>query len=78
MEIVELAEDKHPFFLGVQFHPELKSRPLSPSPPFQGFFDAAAGLFKRQYLKAAVKRSDSAVSLVSSESPRSTTSSNGN
>jgi CTP synthase len=35
VEIMELKE--HPFFVGVQFHPELKSRPLSPHPLFSKF-----------------------------------------
>lgn len=36
--LVEIAElKKHPFFLGTQFHPELKSRPLSPHPLFVEF-----------------------------------------
>lgn len=38
-EIVERSD--HPWFLGVQFHPELKSRPLSPHPLFVGFINAA-------------------------------------
>ncbi len=41
VEIVELEE--HPFFVGVQFHPEFKSRPLAPHPLFQGFVAAALG-----------------------------------
>jgi len=42
-EVVELARDqRHPFFFGLQGHPEFKSRPLSPSPPFLGFVEAAA------------------------------------
>ncbi|KAL9256733.1 CTP synthase 2-like protein [Drosera capensis] len=41
MEIVEL--DNHPFFIGVQFHPEFKSRPAKPSPPFLGLIAAATG-----------------------------------
>ena len=44
MEIAELDRAEHPFFLGSQFHPELKSRPGAPSPPFVGFVAAAAGL----------------------------------
>ena len=32
---------KHPWFLGVQFHPELKSRPLNPHPIFVDFIKAA-------------------------------------
>jgi len=38
-EIVELPT--HPFFIGVQFHPEFKSRPLRPHPLFRGFIAAA-------------------------------------
>jgi len=41
MEIMELPRDKHPFFLGTQFHPELKSRPLTPHPLFREFIKAA-------------------------------------
>jgi CTP synthase len=43
MEIVELDPKDHPFFLGVQYHPEFKSRPLKPSPPFFGLVSAAIG-----------------------------------
>jgi CTP synthase len=42
MEIVELKN--HPFFVGVQFHPEYLSRVLRPSPPYLGFVAASAGL----------------------------------
>ena len=38
-EIVELKA--HPWFIGVQFHPEFKSRPLSPHPLFSSFIKAA-------------------------------------
>jgi len=38
-EIVEYEE--HPWFIGVQFHPELKSRPFEPHPLFQSFVGAA-------------------------------------
>jgi CTP synthase len=38
-EIVELAD--HPWFIGVQFHPELKSRPFEPHPLFKSFVKAA-------------------------------------
>ncbi len=41
MEIAELPTDAHPFFLGVQFHPELQARPLSPHPLFTAFVKAA-------------------------------------
>ena len=39
MEAVELSE--HPFFIGVQYHPEFKSRPNKSHPLFQGFVNAA-------------------------------------
>jgi CTP synthase len=38
-EIVEYAD--HPWFIGVQFHPELKSRPFQPHPLFASFVEAA-------------------------------------
>lgn len=41
MQILELKE--HPFFVGLQPHPEFCSRPLNPSPPFLGFIAAACG-----------------------------------
>lgn len=42
MEIAELPRKVHPFFLGTQFHPEFKSRPLNPHPLFIEFIRAAA------------------------------------
>ena len=33
----------HPFFVALQAHPEFKSRPMRPSPPFAGFVAAALG-----------------------------------
>ncbi|MBT4941833.1 MAG: CTP synthase, partial [Candidatus Magasanikbacteria bacterium] len=39
VEIVEL--EKHPFFIGVQFHPEFTSKPLAPHPLFLGLIGAA-------------------------------------
>src|SRR4029434_10200026 len=41
IEIVELSRDEHPWFLGCQFHPEFKSKPLSPHPLFSSFVHAA-------------------------------------
>jgi CTP synthase len=38
-EIVEIPT--HPWFIGVQYHPELKSRPLTPHPLFRSFVEAA-------------------------------------
>ena len=40
--IVQVAElPTHPFYLGVQYHPEFLSRPGAPSPPFAGLIDAS-------------------------------------
>ena len=44
MEIAEISRDTHPFYFGVQFHPEFKSRPNRPSPPFFAFACVVAGL----------------------------------
>ena len=41
VETVEIAE--HPFYLGVQFHPEFKSRPTRPHPVFRKFVESALG-----------------------------------
>ena len=38
-ETIELKD--HPWFIGVQFHPEFKSRPLEPHPLFSSFIKAA-------------------------------------
>lgn len=40
MEIAELPESEHPFFLGTQFHPEFQARPLTPHPLFTAFIKA--------------------------------------
>ncbi len=42
VEIIELAD--HPYFVGTQFHPEFKSRPLHPHPLFVGLIKAALKL----------------------------------
>jgi CTP synthase len=41
VEFVELPEQVHPFFVGTQAHPELKSRPTRPHPLFRAFIGAA-------------------------------------
>ena len=46
VEIIELP--KHPFFIGTQFHPEFKSRPLTGHPLFNGFIAAS---IKKQKIK---------------------------
>ncbi|GAA0534168.1 CTP synthase [Rhizomicrobium palustre] len=40
-EIMEIPEPAHPWFIGVQFHPELKSKPFDPHPLFKSFIAAA-------------------------------------
>jgi len=45
VEIVEIAD--HPWFLGCQFHPEFKSRPMDPHPLFISFIEAALA-YKKQ------------------------------
>ena len=39
-EIIELKD--HPWFVGVQFHPEFKSRPFTPHPLFSSFVKAVS------------------------------------
>jgi len=41
MEVFELESSVHPYYVGVQYHPEMKSRPLKPSPVFVGLLRAA-------------------------------------
>jgi CTP synthase len=46
VEAIELPTSVHPFFIGVQFHPEYKSRLLTPHPIFLGFVKAATEMSK--------------------------------
>ncbi len=46
VEIVEVTD--HPWYLGCQFHPELKSRPMEPHPLFKDFITAASEYAKRK------------------------------
>jgi len=48
VEIVELCD--HPWFLGCQFHPEFKSRPMAAHPLFRDFIRAALAYSKKQSL----------------------------
>jgi CTP synthase len=57
VEIIELAD--HPFFVGVQFHPEFKSRPLAPGPLFREFVKAALKLKEPPKAKPAPKKKKS-------------------
>ena len=51
VELIELPD--HPWFIGCQFHPELKSRPTRPHPLFSGFIGAA--LARRQAVATPAK-----------------------
>ncbi|UCD24566.1 MAG: CTP synthase [Gemmatimonadota bacterium] len=55
VEIIELPD--HPWFIGCQFHPELKSRPMSPHPLFAGFVKAALEYKNRRPAKAKLAES---------------------
>ena len=57
VEIVELPD--HPFFLGCQFHPEFKSKPLEPHPLFHAFIKSSyanRGLRKAEQMVQAEVR----------------------
>ncbi|MBK7826631.1 CTP synthase [Nannocystis sp.] len=41
VEMIELAPETHPFFVGCQFHPEFKSRPTAPHPLFTAYIAAS-------------------------------------
>lgn len=41
MEIAELPQSGHPFFIATQFHPEFQAKPLQPHPLFSGFIKAS-------------------------------------
>jgi CTP synthase len=58
-EIVELED--HPWFLGCQFHPEFKSRPLSPHPLFAAFVEAATQRSEIQSTRPSLAPSPMAV-----------------
>ncbi|MCB0410942.1 MAG: CTP synthase, partial [Bdellovibrionales bacterium] len=58
VEILEISE--HPWFIGVQFHPEFKSKPLKPHPLFASFI--AASLRRHKSLHSPKGRSESRLS----------------
>ncbi|KAI1484430.1 CTP synthase N-terminus-domain-containing protein [Biscogniauxia mediterranea] len=65
MEVVELKD--HPFFVGVQAHPEFTSRVLAPSPTYLGFVAASAGCLEEviQEIRHEQKHADKLVNGVS-------------
>ena len=57
-DLVEILElEGHPFFVGVQFHPEFKSQPLHPHPVFRGFVAAALERARRGGAAPRVEKS---------------------
>jgi CTP synthase len=55
VEIVELKD--HPWFLGCQFHPEFKSKPMDPHPIFREFIKASLRRAKSLKGKGRIKSS---------------------
>lgn len=55
VEAIELPVEEHPFFVGVQFHPEFTARPFSPNPLFSGLIAAAKKRSAAQEKKAVSK-----------------------
>jgi CTP synthase len=54
VELVEYAD--HPWFVGCQFHPEFKSRPMDPHPLFASYIEACVAYSKRNREKGDVRR----------------------
>ncbi|XP_018413142.1 PREDICTED: CTP synthase 2 [Nanorana parkeri] len=67
MEVVELED--HPYFVGVQFHPEFSSRPMKPSPPYLGLMLAASGKLSTFIQNGCKLSPRNSYSDVSDESP---------
>jgi len=59
VEYVELETAKHPFFVGTQAHPELRSRPTRPHPLFRAFIGAAIGYNEAQKLPVEMPAANS-------------------
>ena len=57
MEIAELPTNVHPFFLGTQFHPEFKARPLNPHPLFSAFVESMIEYRKKMH-RVAVRTAE--------------------
>jgi len=66
VEIVEAPE--HPWFLGCQFHPEFKSKPLAPHPLFNAFVGAALA---HQQRSGSIAETTSTASMAAKPSPAS-------
>ena len=68
VEIVEVRD--HPWFLGCQFHPEFKSRPLEPHPLFKAFIGAALAHHQKRHA-AGAEAASSAGQMVEKGAPSS-------
>jgi CTP synthase len=55
MQVLELPQSVHPYFIGTQAHPELTSRPLRPQPLFLGFIKAAIEFAQKNPRRQAVE-----------------------
>ncbi len=72
-DLVEIIEiESHPWFVGVQFHPEFKSRPLNPHPLFQSFVEAALNQKKATKSLPAKKAARAAAARVKAAPSKST------
>ena len=56
MQLLELPQSMHPYFVGGQFHPELTSRPLSPNPMFMGLVAAAIASREPEFAQSDLGR----------------------
>jgi hypothetical protein len=59
MNVLELPESAHPYFIATQAHPELTSRPLTPQPFFLGLVHAALRSVYEDYDKPLVYAGES-------------------
>jgi CTP synthase len=70
VEFVELPADVHPFFVGTQAHPELKSRPTRPHPLFAAFVRAAIDYRAADRLPVELRRERAVTDPITTRPPR--------
>jgi CTP synthase len=70
VEFVELRADAHPFFVGTQAHPELKSRPTRPHPLFAAFVRAAIDYRAADRLPVELRRERAVTDPITTRPPR--------
>ncbi len=68
VEFIELPRDVHPYFVGTQAHPELKSRPTRAHPLFRGLVEAALAYNAAERLPVEIPDEPSAVELAETAS----------